>query len=291
MKSIAIYVTTTILLTGCSMSPNSQQTDIAPSSSPKSQEFLETGSACRDVERQLIRSSLIFEETIAFTGVASTRESSAFFDELGALSQQLVEISFTDGQVAEDVKTAASLLAADVAEVQGLGAGGFAPVAVRKSLKGSLAGLFSACGAWVEISTNVEDLFFSPELIEFSVELFDDPKDDPLTQKMNEVFDCYEAPEPIIARGGFWGDNSAGIKSYVEVFCANFPELLILQRHSSNLQSMLFLRNAIEDSKGGSFEWFYSDQFTGHYLPANPEDREASRTLADQLGMKLWVVE
>lgn len=258
---------TLFLLTGCTNSSESTPSQTPLERETNSREELETSKACRDIELQIINSSIVFEETLAYTGQADSKESRAFFEELNLASDILVTTALEGDSIAEPVVVAANLAAGDVASVLGLAAGGFNPGEVGETLRSSIGNLFAACGPYLEIGTSADGLFFAPELIEFSLEMSDDPSDEPLLQLLNDAYlECDESMSDIWytdPKTEFENDNPLRVlEPFIQTLCRTENDWVLLRRHSSNLESLLAARKMVEVMDSDDFVVMYSDRFS-----------------------------
>jgi hypothetical protein len=252
------------------------------SSTPKSQSELETISTCRNIETKVIQADLVFQDSIAFSGVANARDSSAFLSEISPLSDILLEASFGENLVDDGVANAANLVASALADVQGLMSQEFDPFQVSQNLGPSLEGLLSECGRFMEVSTSAATLFVAPKLIEFNLEAKDSDGRDPIVAKFEDAgMSCDFSnfgPELIT--------DLSPLKPLVTMFCGGSDGYLILRRHSSNLEALRSARQLFDtvaaDVGSGVF---VSDEYSGTAWVL--DDAEASANLASLIAFRL----
>ena len=278
IKRFLTGITALSLLSGCTAASEVDASSAPTERQTNSREQLETSKACRDIELQIINASIVFEDTLAYTGMADSKESRPFFDELNLASETLVSTALNEASIANSVVLAANLAAGDVSSVLGLASGGFNPSAVGKTLRSSIGNLFSACEPFVEIATSSENLFFAPELIEFSLEMTEDRNDEPLYQMFDKAYlTCDESMSDLYftdPKTEFASDNPQSVLApYIQSVCKTDAGSLLLRRHSSNLESLLAARKLNETLDSSDFVVIYSDRFSG--MVWTSEDRQS----------------
>lgn len=244
-----------------------------PEKTAKSQTELETISTCRDLELHLVQANTVFENTIAYAGVAKGSEAGEFFAELKPLSDGLLEASFGESQIDEGMRNVANVVAGDVASVQGLISESFDPFIVGDTLRPSIEALLLECSKWVTVSTSADTLFVAPQRIEFELKLTEPVSDDPLLE--------------LVRKTGLSCDSSAGPElrqdsptPFIQAFCGGSDGYFLIRRHSSNLDALAAAREL-----AATADWrvvVYSDQFSGMVwkLTDLADDPEGSKTLA-----------
>jgi hypothetical protein len=281
MKKLAMGLLAVLWLSGCTELDNPPDSSTAPVSA-KSQGELETISKCRTIETSLIQVDLVFQDTLAFAGIADTRESSAFFAEISPISDILLDISFGENQVSEGVSQASNSLASAVSDVQGLMSTDFDPHQVGEILRPSIEGLFFECAKVTEVSTETSQLFVAPELIEFDIEARDADGNDPLIRTLRESgLSCNtNYIEPFLVA------DIAPLKPFYSIVCIGDDGNLILRRHESNLDSIRSARQLSEelaaDIEGGVL---VSDQYSG--IAWVLDDAVATESLSNLLAFQL----
>lgn len=281
MKHLSLLTIGAMLLTGCSsISPPGDYSD--SSSKPKSQSELETISFCRNFETKVIQADLVFQDSIAYAGIANARESSEFFSEIGPLSEILLDASFGENLVDDGVAKAANLLASSLADVQGLMSQEFDPFEVGQALAPSLEGLFSECGRFTDVYTSAEELFIAPKLIEFDLEAKDSSGRDPILAKFADAgLSCdFSNTGPEVT------SDISPLKPFVGMFCGGGDGYLVLRRHSSNLEALRSARQLLDfvaAEVGGGV--FVSDEYSG--IAWVLDDVEASANLGSLIAFRL----
>ncbi len=279
-KQVSLLAIGIFLLTGCS-SADPSTISSEDSSKPKSQSELETISTCRNFEAKVIQADLVFQDSIAFAGIANARESSAFFSEIGPLSEILLEASFGENLVDDEVANAANLVASSLADVQGFMSKEFDPFQVSQTLGPSIEGLLSECGRFMEVSTNADELFVAPELIEFDLDAKDSGGQDPIVAKFGEAgMSC-----DISSFGPVLTSDVSPLKTFVAMFCGGSDGYFLLRRHSSNLEALRSARQLYESDSFSSAGVFVSDEYSG--VAWVLDDSEASASLASLIAFRL----
>lgn len=280
MKRLSILAITTLLLAGCT--PATSTSNSADSmSKPKSQAELETISTCRNFETKAIQADLVFQDSLAFAGIANARESSEFFSEINPLSEILLEASFGENLVDDEVAKAANLVASALADVQGLMSQDFDPFQVGQTLGPSLAGLLSECGRFIEVSTSADALFVAPKLIKFDLEAQDASGRDPIVGKLEDSGMMCDRTNigPLLT------SDVVPLKPFVQLVCGGSDGFLILRRHASNLEALRSARQMFEFSSDVGSGVFVSDQYSGSAWVL--DDAEASLALANLIAFRL----
>lgn len=273
----AILCLTLILITGCTdLSSNSDtpldmsdQTEERQETEIAQQEELRTMRACRDFELSVIDASQIFGEVLSRGGFATTGESKQFFDELSDFSGELIEISFSENEIAQVVRDGANVAAQAVGEVQGLLSNEFDPSEVGELLREELIPMTEACEEFTASKIEVAKLFESPEVQYFSIEATDDPSDDPIAKKFESVgINCEFLVGPVLVdpKVDFEGEPQAKLDPYVRSICwdKNTDTFYLMSRHSNSVQANFAAQiyaEIYQINQGEKMYSFFDEQF------------------------------
>lgn len=242
----------------------------------------------------MINASIVFEETLAYTGRATSKDAKDFFQELNASSETLVNVAFNEAYIAEPVRLAANRSAGDVGSVLGLASGGFNPTDVGEVLRSSLDELFSSCRAFLDVETSAGDLFFAPELIEFSLEMTENSEDDPLNKLFEEAnLSCDHVLDVFYTVPSSYFEESnpqSVLEPFIQMVCRVDGGQILIRRHSSNLESLLAVRLLQETVDSPNYVYLYSERFSGLFFTTEDrlsELKALARGYASSLGMEV----
>ena len=262
LKMVPAAVLAASLLSGCSEALSDDAQSVS------SEEQLQSGTTCRGLELEIIGLSNVFDQAMVEGSFAEGASSAVFFEELNEFSEELVSTSFSTSALGEKLKTAANLTAQAVASLEGPMSAGFDPSEVGTILREPITALFTSCEEYIDISTNPEQLFLAPDLVEFSLSIPDDFLEDPIVKRFDSAgINCEWTLPPTLT--DIVPDESnpiSKLKPHVASLCKSSDGTFFLaRRHSSNIESKFaanVVAKALPTIDGSPASHFYSDQFS-----------------------------
>lgn len=270
-KYISILLTNLLLLAGCSSVEElegTEQPNLAPT---RSQQDVASAAACRNLELNLIQTSLVFDETLSGVGTAYNKDAIQFFQGLNELSQQVLSLGGDAADINEELSLAANGFAEVILDVQGLISSEFSPSEVSQILRPAVQDLFSLCLNWADIKTSPDELFEAPELITFDLTMYEDVDEEPAIMLLSDVGWSWRAcdfnygPELVSSREEFPNIAKAqDLRPFIQVVCNRLDKgYVVIRRYESNLEALNWANIMWElDGESGSVTILLSDQFT-----------------------------